>query len=149
MDPARRVTPYVDLYPEAYMQVLLDGDEQGMDRIFDDYLAHNATRNRALDLLPLLAAIDEGRVRSRIDDLRIKARPTFHYRLPNSHVEQPGWSLATPWRLWVVVERLADRREDLEALTTAFAEQTRPLLGVSRRGWVEYMDSWLKDRALA
>jgi hypothetical protein len=149
VDPARRVSPYVDLYPEAYLLQVLSRPEPAMDDLFDDYLAHNATRNRALDLLPLLADLDEDRVRRTVDDPRIKARPTFHYRLPNCQIERPGWSLAGPWNTWCVVEELAQREGDRDALRSTFLAAERPLLGVSRRDWVAYMDRWLKDRGLA
>lgn len=149
VDLTRRITPFIDLYPEAYVERLLSRPECTMDQIFDDYLAHNATRNRALDLLTLLAEIDGDRVRRAVDDPRIKARPAFHYRLPNCHIEKPDWSLASAWNRWCVVEQLAHRKEDLDTLGALFLERSRPLLGVSRDGWVEHMDQWLKDRGLA
>lgn len=149
VDLARRVSPYVDLYPDDYVTQVLARTAPAMDDLFADYLAHNATRNRALDLLPLLAEIDADRVRRAVDDPRIKARPTFHYRLPNCHIERPGWSLAGPWNTWCVVETLAQRGDDLAELRSAFLEAGQTLLGVSRRDWVEYVDRWLKDRGLA
>lgn len=149
VDAARKVSPYVDLYPEAYLKQVVSRSEATLDAIFSDYLSHNATRNRALDLLPLLAQIDEQRVRRVLDDPRIKARPTFHYRLPNCHIERPGWSLAESWASWMVVERVAERPGALDELSKAFLAADRPLLGVSRKDWVKYMDRWLKDHALA
>lgn len=93
VDPTRKVSPYVDLYPEAYLKQVLSQSDSTMDRIFAEYLEHNASRNRALDLLPLLAEVDEKRVRGAVDDPKIKARPAFHYRLPNCNIERAGWSL--------------------------------------------------------
>ncbi|MBR9886008.1 MAG: hypothetical protein GYB21_21140, partial [Oceanospirillales bacterium] len=110
---------------------------------------HNPSRNRALDLLPLLAEIDEARVRRVVDDAKIKSRPTFHYRLPNCQIEKPGWSLAHSWNLWWIVETLAERRDDLDRLGAEFLDVQRPLLGVNRKDWVEHMDLWLKDQGLA
>ncbi|MGD2137424.1 MAG: amidoligase family protein [Gammaproteobacteria bacterium] len=149
VDATRKVSPYIDLFPEAYLKRLLSSSDTGMDGIFSDYLAHNATRNRALDLLPLLAEIDAQRVRKAVDDPRIKARPTFHYRLPNCHIEQPDWSLSGPWNTWLVVERVAHRVEDLAGLGAAFLDAWRPILGVNRGEWVGFIDQWLKDRGLA
>ena len=100
-------------------------------------------------MLPMLAEIDEPRVRRVVDDPRVKARPTFHYRLPDCHIEQHDWSLRQPWETWITVEKLADRPHDLERLTAAFLDAERPLIGVSRGDWVEYMDRWLQDRELA
>ena len=149
VDFARKVSPYVDLYPAAYLKQVLSRGAPSLDEIFDDYLAHNATRNRALDLLPLLAEIDEDRVRRAVDDPKIKARPAFHYRLPNCHIEREDWSLANAWNVWCVVENLAQRSDDLSDLGAAFLEADRPLIGVSRDDWVAFIDTWLKDRALA
>ena len=149
VDVTRRASPYIDLYPEAYLKQVLSRSEAGMEQIFEDYLEHNATRNRALDLLPLLAEIDEQRVRRVVDDSRIKARPTFHYRLPDCHIERANWSPAEAWNTWCVVERLAGRPDDLDALAGRFVDADRLLLGVSRREWVEFIDQWLKDRELA
>lgn len=149
VDMARRISPYIDLYPEAYLRQILARTESSFDQFFDDYLEHNATRNRGLDLLPMLAEVDEQRVRRAVDDPRIKARPAFHYRLPDCHIEQPNWSLQQPWNTWLTVEKLADRRDDLDALARAFLEAERPLIGVNRSAWVKTLDRWLKDRELA
>lgn len=148
VDLARRVSPYIDLYPDDYVTQVLARKAPVMDDLFADYLAHNATRNRALDLLPLLADLDEDRVRRAVDDPRIKARPTFHYRLPNCHIERPGWSLAGPWNTWCVVEDLAQYADGIEDLRSAFLDADRPLLGVHRKDWVAHVDRWLKDRGL-
>lgn len=149
VDVTRKVSPYIDLYPEAYVKQMLCNANPSMEDLFRDYLEHNASRNRALDLLPMLAEIDGDRVRRAVDDPRIKARPTFHYRMPNCHIERLDWSLAEPWNTWCVVERLSHRSDDLEALSRAYLDADRPILGVSRSGWVEFLDRWLKDRALA
>ena len=46
--------------------------------------------------------------------------PTFHYRLPDARVSDPGWSIAPDWNRWVCVERLAADRERLDAVGAAF-----------------------------
>ena len=148
VDMTRKASPYIDLYPEAYLKQVLSRTGPTMADIFADYLEHNASRNRALDLLPLLAEIDEKRVRSAVDDARIKARPAFHYRMPNCHIERTDWSLAGPWNTWCVVERLVDRKHDLDALAAAFLAAERPILGVSRSDWVSFVDQWLNDHEL-
>jgi hypothetical protein len=48
---------------------------------------------------------------------KIKARPTFHYRLPDSRVDDPKWSFACEWNRWVEVERLAENPDHLRALS--------------------------------
>jgi hypothetical protein len=148
VDATRKVSPYIDLYPEAYLRQVLATSEATMDQLFDAYLEHNASRNRALDLLPMLAEIDNDRVRKVVDDPKIKSRPAFHYRLPNCHIERPGWSLADSWNTWCVVERLAERKEDVAELARAFLAADRPILGVDRSDWVGFIGTWLKDHAL-
>jgi len=149
VDVSRRISPYIDLYPEAYVEHLTADGANTRDALFDGYLEHNPTRNRALDLLPLLAAIDEPRVRARVDDSRIKPRPAYHYRLPDCLLERRDWSLADAWNPWVVVERVAADRDGLEALSRAFRAARRPLLGVSRGAWVETLEDWLCRRGWA
>ena len=148
VDPTRKLSPYIDLYPEAYLKQVLSQPQATMDAIFDEYLKHNASRNRALDLLPLLAEIDSERVRSVVDDPKIKARPAFHYRLPNCHIERVDWSLTPAWNRWCLVEQLAHKPDDLDELSAAFHNMQRPILGVNRNAWLQYMDQWLKDREL-
>lgn len=104
----RRLTPYIDPFPAEYSHRVLDQNYQpDMSTLIDDYLRFNPTRNRALDMLPLFAHLDESRVRRRVPDPRIKARPTLHYRLPNCQIDEPEWGLVLPWRDWLQVEALA------------------------------------------
>lgn len=149
VDMARRISPYIDLYPESYLLQVMERETADFGQIFDDYLEHNATRNRALDLLPLLAMVDEERISLTVADKRVNKRPTFHYRLPDCHIENPAWSLRSSWNTWLVVERLASQPEVLETLRGEFLNAARPVLGVHRRHWVEWIDQWLKDRQLA
>jgi hypothetical protein len=149
VDLSRKITPFVDLYPQAYLLKLFSTDYADTDEFADDYLEHNPSRNRALDMLPLLSHLDEERVRAVVDDPRIKSRPAFHYRLPNCHIERPGWSLAEPWNVWVVVERLASRPDDIDALAREYLDSSRPIVGVGRTAWVEHVNRWLTDRGLA
>jgi hypothetical protein len=148
VDTTRKVSPYIDLYSETYLRQVLSQQAASMDEIISAYLEHNATRNRALDLLPLLAEIDEDRVRRAVNDPKIKPRPTFHYRLPNCQIEKADWTLANSWNTWCVVETLASREEDLSKLGAEFLNAARPILGVSRQDWIEFVDQWLKDREL-
>lgn len=144
---ARRVSPYIDLYEEPYIKLLLSREEPCLDTLIDDYLTYNPTRNRALDMLPMFAHIDEEQVRTTLDDPKIKARPTFHYRLPNCCIDDPQWRLSSPWNLWCVVEQLADDEKSLTELGKAFLAADRPLLGVNRAAWVERIEQWIDGRA--
>ena len=148
VDIARRASPYIDLYPEAYVRLLSAYRQPTLDDIFSDYLQHNATRNRALDLLPLLAEIDEERVRRAIDDPRIKPRPALHYRLPNCQIEKRDWSLAMSWNTWCTVEALAAQPKLQAQLGEEYLSRSQPILGVNRNKWTEFVEQWLNDHAL-
>ena len=123
IDFSRRVTSYVDPFPARYVRKLLPADYwPELATLIDDYLADNATRNRALDMLPLFMFLDEDRVRATTDDSLIKARPTFHYRLPDCRIDKPDWGLHLAWNDWVEVERLAADESRLQGCSEAYLE---------------------------
>ncbi|EKV27299.1 hypothetical protein C882_1801 [Caenispirillum salinarum AK4] len=116
-DPLRRVLRFAAPWPLEYKSLVLAPDyAPDLATLIDDYARFNETRNRGLDLWPLFAHLDPGRVAARIDDPLIKPRPTFHYRLPDARLSDPGWSVITEWNDWVRVERLAADTARLEAL---------------------------------
>lgn len=149
VDITRKMSPYIDLYSDAYLNVLFSGTMPSMERVVADYLYYNPSRNRALDMLPLLSHIDLNAVRRMVDDPKIKVRPAFHYRLPNCNIDRLDWSLSQSWNIWWCVEQLANRPRDLECLGRAFLLAARPILGVSRDAWVEFIGRWLKENGLA
>lgn len=123
IDLSRRVTSYVNPFPAGYVEKVIAADYRpGLATLIDDYLAYNPTRNRALDMLPLFMFLDEKRVRAKADDVLIKARPTFHYRLPDCDIHKPEWGLYVAWNDWVEVERLAADNQRLEACCAAYLE---------------------------
>ncbi|MDX1453202.1 MAG: amidoligase family protein, partial [Oleiphilaceae bacterium] len=98
IDLTRRITPYIRHFDKEYIMLCLDPDyTPDLDTLIDDYLEHNPTRNRSLDMLPLFTFLDEDRVRNVVEDPRVKARPTFHYRLPNCEIDRDDWDL---WQAW-------------------------------------------------
>lgn len=110
IDPTRRLLPFIDPFPEGYRRrVLADDYAPELSTFIADYCAANPTRNRGLDLLPLLAAIDPAAVEKALGEAPKAARPAFHYRLPNTNLGDPRWSIVTEWNRWVGVERHAAR----------------------------------------
>jgi hypothetical protein len=137
----RRVLAFADPFPLGYVLHVIDPDYRpDMGTLIDDYLLHNPTRNRELDLLPLFAWIDEDRVRAAVDDKRIKARPTFHYRLPDARLDRPDWTITTEWNRWCVVERLAERPDKLAAMAAAYRENQARLMP---RDWAIMASEWI------
>jgi hypothetical protein len=113
-DWTRRLLPYIDPFPPAYERLVLDADyDPDRARLVDDYLDYNPTRNRPLDLLPLFAGFDAAAVEAAVDDQRVKARPTYHFRLPSCRIDDADWRASTAWTQWVEVERLAADGERL------------------------------------
>ena len=107
-------------YPRTYIRHVLAPDYwPDLATLSDDYLAANPTRKRALDLLPLLAHLDEERVRSVLPREKIGPRPVFHYRLPQAHLSDPNWSIMPDWDRWLTVERLASDPDRLSAMGKA------------------------------
>ncbi len=123
VDMTRRVFAFADPFPKAYIRRITATDYwPGFEQLIDDYLWHNPTRNRELDLLPLFAWLDAPRVRASVTDPRVKSRPTFHYRLPDANFGIPDWTITREWNRWVEVERLAADKDKLRAVCEAFAE---------------------------
>lgn len=146
----RYLTPYIDPFPQDYLEcVLVSGYAPALGELIDDYLEHNPTRNRALDMLPIFDYLDSDRVSAGLppDERRlVKGRPAFHYRLPDCRVNLPGWSVAQPWNRWVYIEKLAADEELLAQLIGAWQEHhTEFRLGQNAR-WVQRLTSLLAER---
>lgn len=147
VDLTRRITLFADPFPNAYVRQVVEPDYMpSQDGLIEDYLEASPTRNRSLDLLPLFVHLDEPRVRAVVEDELIKPRPTLHYRLPNSHIDRPGWDLHEPWTDWLVVERLAadsPRLAELCGIYRGFLE--RPFKRLTG-DWAEDSARWLRDQ---
>jgi hypothetical protein len=112
--PMRSLLPFVEPFPQRYVDHVLWPDyAPSTERLIDDYLHFNPTRNRELDLLPLFAELDGARVRRMVADPHVSARPTFHWRLPNADFESPGWTVAGQWMRWLRIEEAAVDPGDL------------------------------------
>lgn len=141
-DAVRRLTPFIQDFPAEYVRRLLQpGYCPGLGAFIDEFLAFNTTRNRSLDLMPLLAHLDPGRVRRALpDDPLTQARPTWHYRLPNCLVDDPDWRIARPWRDWLMVERLAD---DPQRLGQLMADWWARGFSLTEHRWIQHVDQCL------
>jgi hypothetical protein len=136
VDVTRRLGPFINPFPEDYRRKVLDPTyEPDVDTLIDDYLLANATRNRPLDMLPVFATLDEHKVAFAARDFeKVKARPAFHYRLPNCLVDDPAWTFAVEWNRWCEVERLAADAKRIHELEKIFAE--RAAGGLGKKAWI-------------
>jgi putative glutamine amidotransferase len=114
VDPSRRVLPFIDHFPMRYVERIMDpGYQPDLPSFTADYLHFNPTRNRPLDLLPVLKGLCEEQVQMALPKVKIGSRPTLHYRLPNCQIDDPEWSIAVEWNRWMEVERLANEPDTL------------------------------------
>ena len=146
VDWARRVTPYIKRYPAEYDLRLTDPDYwPDLDTLIIDYLHSNATRNRALDMLPLFADVAPAAVRIAVDDDLVKARPAFHYRLANCAIDDPDWSIADPWGRWLQIEQLANDRDALNDCCKAYRQDRERAMHRVDNVWRETVTRWLRQ----
>ncbi len=116
-DLSRRLSPFIQPWPEAYVGRLVEPSYRpSLPQLIEDYRAANPTRNRELDLMPLFAWLDPDRVLPRETLGLVKPRPTWHYRLPDSRVDRADWGVVADWNRWVAVERLAADRQRLDRM---------------------------------
>jgi hypothetical protein len=145
IDFTRRLTPYITPFPEEYITHVLTADyNPNANKLIQDYLHYNPTRNRPLDFTPLLATIDEKLVADNIKEKElVKKRPAFHYRLPNCLVDQPEWSIADEWNIWCMVEYLADDKQKITAMSRDYLETKDSFLNIFANEWPEKTRKWL------
>ncbi|HET7410426.1 MAG TPA: amidoligase family protein [Paracoccaceae bacterium] len=118
-DNMRRVTPFVDPYGDGYVLALargFRGEPPDLAQFIDLYAYHNPDRNRGLDMWPLLGHLDPDLAEEEHGGPIKNARPTFHYRLPDSLVGVEGWSPRADLDCWEAIERAADDPASFERL---------------------------------
>lgn len=144
IDTTRRLMPFVDPWPEAFTEVLAQAaPEPDIATIRDAYARHCNGRNFGLDLLPIFADADpEGFARLFPDHAGTKGRPAFHYRLPDSRIDDADWSLAREWERWRIVEVLADAEAVLDGLARDFLDRPRAILD-GRDAWARHVQARL------
>ncbi|MGF1649023.1 MAG: amidoligase family protein [Hyphomicrobiaceae bacterium] len=131
IDPTRALTGFAPQFPDDFVRlVLAPGYRREITGVRDDYITHNPTRDRELDLLPLLAWIDEAGVRGRLPHEKIGRRPAFHFRLPNAALDQADWSITREWNRWWLVEMLAENR---------------PVAAAMAARHLDNLDAWLPE----
>lgn len=137
-DRLRSLLAFAKPFPRYYVRKVLDpAYAPDWAQFMDDYIHANPDRNQGLDMYPLFAHLDPGRVTSHLGGPQIKPRPAFHYRVPDSRVQDPDWSIVAEWNRWVQVERLA-------ADAAALAERRDLYLGTYAG---RPPDEWARDTA--
>lgn len=138
VDLTRKMTPFVDRFPEDYtLHILNPRYRPDIATLIADYLHYNPTRNRPLDMMPVWALVDPGAVETALDDKKNNPRPAFHYRLPNSQIDDPEWRLAGELGYWMEVERLAAAPDMITKLSRLYLLQNKRPLTPFWDHWIE------------
>lgn len=149
VDLTRRIGPHIDRYPMAYRYEVHDLDSPDIRALAEHYVTHNRTRNRALDILPILAEHDADFIACAVADDRVKPRPAFHYRLPNCEIDQEHWQPSDAWHIWCVVEELASDSQALERMTSAFQRIPIDAMAADSGVWRAQVAECLENLELA
>lgn len=144
VDLARKITPFIDNFKSEYIQYILDKNYNPSEEDFiKDYIKFNPTRNRSLDMLPILGFMDEPTVRNLLPDEKIKPRPAFHYRLSNSMIGDSNWEVSSEWNRWILVENLANDKKLLDFLSTEYIKYLDNFINLD--SWEQKIGQWLKN----
>jgi hypothetical protein len=149
IDPSRRLLPFVDPWPRSLMDLLAkEGADWRLDDLLRNYAELSPTRNRGLDLLPLLEHLRPEALHAAMPEDSLKGgRPAFHYRLPEARLGAKGWSVAYEWNRWVLIERVAADTALLDKLAAMWIDH-RAALTTLRRDWAQNVDAVLADAAI-
>lgn len=138
IDVTRRLSPFVDAFPDAYTKHVLNPRyNPTKEKFIQDYISFNPTRNRPLDFMPIFAMNEPERVAEALQNEKNTPRPTFHYRLPNSNIDDPDWRLMDELNYWMVVEQLAQKPALIEKLSRLYLLQKQQSLVSFNREWAE------------
>lgn len=122
IDLTRRLTPFIDPFPNVYVNEVLDVDfKPNIYEFMKHYFKFNPTRNREFDMTPIFGVIDkELTLKSIKEPNLLKPREAFHYRLPNCSIGEEGWSVELEWNRFVLVEHLAHSPNSIRALISEY-----------------------------
>ena len=146
IDLSRKLTNFIDPFPKEYLELVLNEDyKPNMETFIRDYHKFNPSRNRSLDLTPLLAFIDEALVRELYgEEEKINTRPTYHYRLPNCEIGQKNWSVEQEWETWLKVENLAENEDALYVLMEKWQKHQDKLFSMNST-WVDTIQKFVDE----
>ncbi|MCW9708339.1 amidoligase family protein [Fodinibius salsisoli] len=138
IDISRRISPFVDPFPERYVRNILDPKyDPDKAQFVEDYLKFNPSRNRPLDMMPILGMHNSERVQQVMKGEKNRPRPTFHYRLPNSRIDDESWRFTEELAYWMVAEQLAEDQEMLQKLSRLYLVRDRDTLLSFHKEWAQ------------
>jgi len=141
IDISRKISPFVDPFPAKFTAKILDvAYEPSKKQLIDDYLEYNPTRNRPLDLLPIIGMLNKQKVNRILESEKNTPRPAFHYRMPNSRIEDSQWTFTEEWNYWSVIENLAYEDEMLKKLSRLYLARKNKSWGLFKREWSDTVE---------
>lgn len=135
LDLTRRMLPFVSPWPDAFTSDILDPGVETLEDLIPVTARHITSRNHGLDLLPLLKFAHPEVFEQCFADMNTKARPAYHFRLPDCRIDEPQWTLMQPWALWLLVETVAAHPEAMADLSAAWRDRQTDLL--NRQSWAD------------
>jgi hypothetical protein len=144
IDFARRVSSFIAPFPSKYAEIVIAPSyKPDLDKLIEDYHLYNPDRNRPLDMYPLFAHLRKEKINNYQNLGNVKSRPTYHYRLPNSLISSPDWSLAKEWNNWGMIEELANAKERLGEMSRDYLNlRQNTLIGFENK-WSKKTEEWL------
>lgn len=136
IDFSRRITPFVDPFSQKYVVKILEPSyAPDQEQLIRDYVEFNPTRNRPLDMMPIFARVNKELIYPVMKGRKNDPRPTFHYRLPNSRIDDPEWRFEDEWNLWLEIEKLAEDKEMLHKLSRLYVTRKEETVISFRKEW--------------
>ncbi len=135
---SRKISPFVVPFPDKYSMMVLEPSYQpSFQKMIENYVEHNDTRNRPLDMMPVFGMINNKLIKKVIEGEKNDPRPAFHYRLPNSRINDAGWRFEKEWNRWLVVEKLVSDKEMLDRLSRLYLVRRKQKLLAFRKEWAQ------------
>jgi hypothetical protein len=145
VDLTRKLSWFIEPFDRAYIRhICADDYDPDLNQLIEDYILFNPTRNRALDMLPLFCFL-RPETKKKLPEQKISPRPAFHYRLPNSRIDEDEWSVAKEFNIWSLVEKAALAKDALDELRKDYLEFLESPYWFITELWVERVDEWVKE----
>lgn len=144
-DFSRVVSGYNKLYPHKFGIGLMNVEFLTLIELINFYEIHVPDRNYALDMYPLWAHLHKDCLSEKKQNL-IKARPTFHYRLPDCKLGQEGWNFSQEYKWWCEVEKLAKDKKKLNDIVASYCKSIPSFSDPFGNKWLEVLiNEWGYD----
>ncbi len=145
VDLTRKLSWFIEPFEKEYIDLIVQKKySPDLDHLIEDYILYNPTRNRALDMLPLFCHLRPW-VKEKLSEQKITPRPAFHYRLPNSKIDEEEWSIAKEFYVWSLVEKAALSKNALYELCEDYLEFEQSPYWFIKELWIERVDEWVNE----